>query len=129
MKILYILLIIVVVALLPTYAFGMQQARPPDFSGCDENFYHSTACEIVHDLTTLPTDAIRVYGLSDQPDYVIKQTLNLLDVGNLTKVLQNISPQEISKVRDKITNNTFDTILSKVPEPQRHEIINKLSVN
>ncbi len=112
-------------------------AEPPDMAdmphmsdkNCNTSDYPSTACDIVHDLNSLTADEIRDYGLATQPDFVIKLTLNLLDPGNLTKVLQNIPREEISIIRDKLTPQTFNTTLSRVPEPERDQIINKLSSN
>jgi hypothetical protein len=78
-------------------------------------------------LISLSADKIKSYGLSDNPDYVIKQTFSALDLGNLTKVLQGISPEELSSIRDKVTPQTFDNILSAVPQPQPDEIVNKLA--
>ncbi len=109
-------------------------AEPPDMvdmadMNCNTSDYPSTACDIVHDLISLPAVGVRDYGLSAQPHFVIKQTLNLLDPGNLTKVLQNIPLEELSIIRDKLTPQTFNTTLSRVPEPERDQIINKLSLN
>ena len=111
-------------------------AKPPDMNdiqdmthGCKSNDYPSTACDIVHDLISLPAVAVQNYGLSDQPKFVIKQALNSLDPGNLTKVLQNIAPKDLSIIRDKLTRQTFNTTLSRVPEPERDQILSKLSMN
>jgi hypothetical protein len=110
---------------------GNSTAKPSDVvdENCNTNDYESTACDIVHDLISLPAAQIRDYGLGDQSDFVIKQTLNNLDSGNLTKVLQNIPPEELSMIRDKLTPQTFNTTLLRVPEPQRGQIVDKLSLN
>jgi hypothetical protein len=133
---------------LSTMEGNMTGAGPPDFTGtsdftgnstakpsdvvnenCNTNDYASTACDIVHELISLSAAQIRDYGLGDQSDFVIKQTLNKLDSGNLTKVLQNIPPEELSMIRDKLTLQTFNTTLLRVPEPQRGQIVDKLSLN
>ena len=152
MKILFIMLITVFVPVQATYAFApsnmtdlstmegnMTGAEPPDMSDitgnqtldeiCNTNDFASTTCDIVHDLISLSASQIQDYGLGDQSDFVIKRTLYNLDSGNLTKVLQNISPEELSMIRDKITPQTFNTTLLRVPEPQRDQIVDKLSLN
>jgi hypothetical protein len=108
-------------------------AAPPDFAqpdlpseNCDAT-YPSTACLTAQDLISLPADQIRNYGLSEKPDYVIERTLNILDPGNLTKVLQSISPEEISSIKNIITTQKFDDIISRIPEPQRNELVNSIS--
>jgi hypothetical protein len=41
--------------------------------------------------------------------------------------LQSISPLELTSIKDKLTPQTLETILSKVPEPQHTELVNKVS--
>jgi len=147
MKILFIMLITVFIPVQATYAFvpsnmtdlstmegNMTGAEPPDMTditgnNCNTNDFASTACDVMHDLISLPADQIRDYGLGDQSDFVINRTLNNLDPGNLTKVLQNILPEELSMIRDKLTPQTFNTTLLRVPESQRDQIVDKLSLN
>jgi uncharacterized membrane protein YheB (UPF0754 family) len=57
---------------------------------------------------------------------VIEQTLELLDNVTLNKVLQSITTDELVILRQKITNQTFDTI---VPEPLHESLMNRLSQN
>jgi hypothetical protein len=104
----------------PAYMIGH-----PNNSNCDTNSYPSTACDIVQDLISLPADKVREYPLSDQPGSVIVLTLTLLDSGNLTKVLQNSLPKDLSIIRDKITSEEFYTALSRIPEPEREQIVNR----
>lgn len=107
---------------------GNATANPSDLSSCKTE-YSATACDMAKDLISLSKDEIGRYGLSDNPNFVIEQTLNSLDPGNLTKVLQNISPQELISIKDKLTPQIFDTILSKVPEPEHSEIVSRASVH
>jgi uncharacterized membrane protein YheB (UPF0754 family) len=57
---------------------------------------------------------------------VIEQTLQLLDNMTLNKVLQSITTEELAKLRQKLTNQTFDNI---VPEPLHERLLNRLSLN
>jgi hypothetical protein len=57
---------------------------------------------------------------------VIEQTLELLDNVTLNKVLQSITTDELVILRQKITNQTFDSI---VPEPLHESLMNRLSQN
>lgn len=105
--------------------------RPPDLANlnCAMDNYPSVACVIVLDLISLPANRIQDYPLSDQPDYVIKQTLSIIDPANLTKVLQNISPEELNIIKDKITPQTFNATLLRIPEHERDQVIEKLTSN
>ena len=67
---------------------------------------------------------IKVYGLSDYPPSVILDVLNHLNPGNLTKVLLNLSPEELIRIKAGMAP-IFNETLSSVPEPQRTEILNK----
>jgi hypothetical protein len=104
----------------PAYIIGR-----PNISNCDTNSYPSRACDIVQDLISLPADKVREYPLSDQSGSVIALTLTLLDSGNLTKVLQNSLPKDLSIIRGKITSEEFYTALSRIPEPEREQIVNR----
>jgi hypothetical protein len=104
----------------PAYMIGH-----PKNSSCDTNSYASTVCDIVQDLNSLPADKVQEYPLSDQPGSVIEQTLTLLDSGNLTKVLQNSLPKDLSIIKNKVTSETFYTALSRIPEPERDQILNR----
>lgn len=104
----------------PEYMIGH-----PNNSNCDANSYPSTVCDIVQDLISLPADKVQEYPLSAQPGSVIEQTLTLLDSGNLTKVLQNSLPKDLSIIKNKVTSETFYTALSRIPEPERDQILNR----
>lgn len=104
----------------PEYMIGH-----PNNSNCDANSYPSTVCDAVQDLISLPADKVQEYPLSAQPGSVIEQTLTLLDSGNLTKVLQNSLPKDLSIIKNKVTSETFYTALSRIPEPERDQILNR----
>jgi hypothetical protein len=97
----------------------------PKNSNCGTNGYASTVCDIVQELISQPADKVHEYPLSDQPGSVIEQTLTLLDSGNLTKVLQNSLPKDLSIIKNKVTSETFYTALSRIPEPERDQILNR----
>ena len=108
------------------------KAEPPDFtardlSSCNTSNYQSQACMNAKDLISLSPDSIRDYGLNDYDGKVIEKTLELLDSGNLTKVLQNIPPEGLIQIRDKVTSGIFNNTISIVPEPEQVQILNKLS--
>lgn len=104
----------------PEYMIGH-----PNNSNCDANSYPSTVCDAVQDLISLPADKVQEYPLSAQPGSVIEQTLTLLDSGNLAKVLQNSLPKDLSIIKNKVTSETFYTALSRIPEPERDQILNR----
>lgn len=95
-------------------------------SSCTTEF-PSTSCRVAKELTGLKPKEIEVYGLSDYPRFVIQQTLMFLNAGNLTKVLLNLSPEELIKIRGDIGPRDFNHTLSLVPEPHQTEILNKTS--
>ena len=64
--------------------------------------------------------------IGDKDSKVIEQTLQLLDNMTLNKVLQSITTEELAKLRQKLTNQTFDNI---VPEPLHERLLNRLSLN
>jgi hypothetical protein len=104
------MLLTVIIPLNASYA--MQQAEPPDFpptgnlTSCTISNYQSTACNIAKDLILLSPDRIRDYGLNDYDGKTIEQALKLLDPGNLTKVLQNIPPEDFAQIKDKVSSLT-----------------------
>lgn len=116
------------------FSDGEDYVAPPDFTSPDfssencDTTYPSAACLVAQDLISLSPGQIRGYGLSVKPDYIIEHTLNILDPGNLTKVLKSISAEEISSIKNTLTPQKFDAILSKVPEPQHNELVNSISV-
>jgi hypothetical protein len=93
---------------------------------CDIGNYSSTACEIAKDMISLLPSGIATYGLVDQDPKVIEQTLQLLNNWTLTKVLQSITTEELAQIRQKLTNQTFDNIVS---DPLREQLLNRLSLN
>jgi hypothetical protein len=93
---------------------------------CDSGNYSSTACEIAEDMISLLPSGIATYGLVDQDPKVIEQTLQLLNNWTLTKVLQSITTEELAQIRQKLTNQTFDNIVS---DPLREQLLNRLSLN
>jgi hypothetical protein len=72
-----------------------------------------------------PSD-IALYGLANSDPIVIEQTLELFDNITLNKVLQSITTEELVILRQKITNQTFDSI---VPEPLHERLMNRMSLN
>lgn len=93
---------------------------------CDTGNYSSTACDIAEEMVFLLPSDIAIYGLADKDSKVIEQTLQLLDNMTLNKVLQSITTEELAKLRQKLTNQTFDNI---VPEPLHERLLNRLSLN
>jgi hypothetical protein len=95
-------------------------------ASCDSGNFSSTACNIAGQLIFLSPSDIALYGLANNDPVVIEQTLELLDNVTLNKVLQSITTDELVILRQKITNQTFDTI---VPEPLHESLMNRLSQN
>lgn len=93
---------------------------------CDTGNYSSTSCDIAKEMIFLLPSDIATYGLADKDPKVIEQTLQLLDNMTLNKVLQSITTEELAKIRQKLTNQTFDNI---VPEPLHERLLNRLSLN
>ena len=95
-------------------------------ASCETGNYSSLACDIAEQMIVLSPSDIALYGLTDKDPKVIEQTLQLLDNMTLNKVLQSITTEELVLLRQKITNQTFDSI---VPEPLHERLMNRLSLN
>jgi len=111
--------------------FTMDQAKTSDFSAmasCNSTELQTTSCKVARDLITLKAEEIKNYGLTDFSDIDIENALNLLDPENLTKVLLNIPDDDLLQINDRLTNSTLNNILSKIPEHQRNEILNKIQI-
>jgi hypothetical protein len=129
-----IFLVLVLLLILPFW--GVHAAKyatvpnpqPPTYlvAKCDNGNISSTACGIAKDLSSLSPPDIATYGLINQEPTVIEQSLRLLDNFTLNKVLQSITGEELSHIRQKLTNQTFDDI---VPKPLREPLLNRLSLN
>ena len=95
-------------------------------ASCDTGNFSSTACKIAEEMIFLSPSDIALYGLANNDPLVIEQTLELFDNITLNKVLQSITTEELVVLRQKITNQTFDSI---VPEPLHERLMNRLSPN
>lgn len=95
-------------------------------ASCDTSNFSSTACKIAEEMILLSPSDIALYGFANNDPVVIEQTLELLDNMTLNKVLQSITTEELVLLRQKITNQTFDSI---VPEPLHERLMNRLSLN
>lgn len=131
LKIFFIVLLVLILPIFQahatTYTTLLNPPTPSELiARCDTGNYSSTACDIAEEMISLLPSDIATYGLADQDSKVIQQTLELLDNVTLNKVLQSITTEELSKLRQKLTNQTFDNI---VPEPLRERLLNRLSLN
>ena len=131
LKIFFIVLLVLVLPVFQvhatTYTTVPNSPAPSELiARCDTGNYSSTACDIAEEMVSLLPSDIATYGLADQDSKVIQQTLELLDNVTLNKVLQSITTEELAKLRQKLTNQTFDNI---VPEPLRERLLNRLSLN
>jgi len=95
-------------------------------ASCDTGNFSSTACKIAEEMIFLSPSDIALYGFANNDPIVIEQTLELFDNITLNKVLQSITTEELVILRQKITNQTFDSI---VPEPLHERLMNRLSLN
>lgn len=95
-------------------------------ASCDTGNFSSTACKIAEEMILLSPSDIALYGFANNDPAVIEQTLELLDNMTLNKVLQSITTEELVVLRQKITNQTFDSI---VPQPLHERLMNRLSLN
>ena len=131
LKIFFIVLIVLILPVFQvhatTYTSVPNQSAPSELiARCDTGNYSSTACDIAEEMVSLLPGDIATYGLADKDPKVIQQTLELLDNVTLNKVLQSITTEELAKLRQKITNQTFDNI---VPEPLHETLLSRLSLN
>lgn len=131
LKIFFIVLLVLVLPVFQvhatTYTTVPNSPAPSELiARCDTGNYSSTACDIAKEMVSLLPSDIATYGLADQDSKVIQQTLELLDNATLNKVLQSITTEELAKLRQKLTNQTFDNI---IPEPLRERLLNRLSLN
>ena len=131
LKLFLIFLLILVLPFFQAYATKYTAVPNPPvpsdlIAECDTGNYSSTACDLAKEMVFLLPGDIATYGLADKDAKVIEQTLQLLDNITLNKVLQSITTEDLAKLRQKITNQTFDNI---VPEPLRERLLNRLSLN
>ena len=131
LKIFFIFLLVLILPIFQAHATAYTTVPNPPapselIARCDTGNYSSTACDIAEEMISLLPSDIATYGLADQDSKVIQQTLELLDNVTLNKVLQSITTEELTKLRQKLTNQTFDNI---VPEPLRERLLNRLSLN
>lgn len=131
LKIFFIVLLVLILPVFHVHATTYTTAPNPPapselIARCDTGNYSSTACDIAEEMVSLLPSDIATYGLADQDSKVIQQTLELLDNVTLNKVLQSITTEELAKLRQKLTNQTFDNI---VPEPLHERLLNRLSLN
>jgi hypothetical protein len=131
LKIFFSILLVLILPVFQVHATAYTTVPNPPapselVSRCDTGNYSSTACDIAEEMVFLLPSDIAIYGLADKDPKVIEQTLQLLDNMTLNKVLQSITTEELAKLRQKLTNQTFDNI---VPEPLHERLLNRLSLN
>ena len=131
LKIFFIVLLVLILPVFQVHATAYTTVPNPPapseiIARCDTGNYSSTACDIAEEMVSLLPSDIATYGLASKDSIVIQQTLELLDNVTLNKVLQSITTEELAKLRQKLTNQTFDDI---VPEPLHERLLNRLSLN
>ena len=131
MRIFLSLLVVLVIPVIQVHASSYTTVPNPPVpselkASCDTGNFSSTACKIAEEMILLSPSDIALYGLASNDPIVIEQTLELLDNMTLNKVLQSITTEELVVLRQKITNQTFDSI---VPEPLHGTLMNRLSLN
>ena len=98
-----------------------------DFNSRDNNF-SPNAMIIALDIALYNQTEIKDYPLTDLAPEEIKAVFNILDSGNVTKVLLNIPVNDIKEIQDKLPAEEFNNILNKVSiknQIQIKERINK----
>ena len=131
MRIFFSVLIVFILPLVQANAASYTTVPNPPIpsdlkESCDTGNFSSTACKIAEEMIFLSPSDIALYGLANNDPIVIEQTLELFDNITLNKVLQSITTEELVILRQKITNQTFDSI---VPEPLHERLMNRLSLN
>jgi len=131
LKIFFSILLLFILSVLQVHATAYTTVPNPPapselVARCDTGNYSSTACDIAEEMVLLLPSDIAIYGLADKDPIVIEQTLQLLDNMTLNKVMQSITTEELAKLRQKLTNQTFDNI---IPEPLHERLLNRLSLN
>lgn len=131
LKIFFIVILVLILPVFQVHATAYTTVPNPPapselIARCDTGNYSSTACDIAEEMVFLLPSDIATYGLADKDPKVIEQTLQLLDNMTLNKVLQSITTEELAKLRQKLTNQTFDNI---VPEPLHERLLNRLSLS
>lgn len=94
---------------------------------CSNEGFSSRACVVAQELVKLNGSEITDFGLGDYDKEVILSALNLLDSGNLTKVLKSISHTDLISIREKLGDETLNSTLWKIPLPERNKIMANLS--
>ena len=126
-SVLLVIILPVVQANAASYTTVPNPPIPSDLkASCDTGNFSSTACKIAEEMIFLSPSDIALYGLAKNDAIVIEQTLELFDNITLNKVLQSLTTEELVILRQKITNQTFDSI---VPEPLHERLMNRLSLN
>jgi hypothetical protein len=131
LRILFTVLIVFILPIVQAHAASYTTLPNPPVpseltASCNTGNYSSLACDIAKELILLSPSDIALYGLADKDPIVIEQTLQLLDNMTLNKVLQSITTEELVILRQKLTNQTFDSI---VPEALHERLMNRLSLN
>ena len=99
--------------------------KPDDFQPIQKNMttsafqaltqLFSNSKLIVQEIIDLNETEIKDYPLTDLAPEELKEVLNMLDSGNLSKVLLNIPIEEIKEIQKQLSSNEFNKILNRLP--------------
>jgi hypothetical protein len=93
--------------------FISPEIRSPDFNSPDDNF-SPNARIIAQEIILYNETEIKDYPFIDLPSEELKAVFNILDSGNLTKVLLNIPVNAIQEIQNKLSEDEFNNILNRV---------------
>ena len=94
---------------------------------CSNEGSPSRACIVAEQLKKLNGSQIADFGLADYGNEVIKRALNLLDAGNLTKVLRNLPKEDLMAIENGLSPEVLNSIINKTAATDRLNISARLN--
>lgn len=139
MNLVLIFVILIMIGVLHYNHLYAQETRPEDFVGASRieppsldslDFNFSTNAKLIAQEISLYNETeIRDYPLSDLPTEEIKSVFNVLDSGNLSKVLLNMPVNDIKKIQKQLSDDEFNSILKRLPNETSIVIEKNLNYN
>jgi hypothetical protein len=96
-------------------------------SNSNDDKFQLTTEQIANELNSLTPQEIREYPLADLTAEEIESVFGYLSSGDLASILLNIPQTSIIELRNIVTPVTFSEIISRITEPDRTQIENRVS--
>lgn len=105
-----------------------QEADSSDFTDLGGDV-SSNAKLIADDIGLYNETEIKDYSLTDLPAEDVQAVLNILNIGNISKVLLNISEEELDNIKNKLTEEKFNNILKRLSVENQTKVIERINNN